>query len=124
MRIDNLPNNFTFLDFIELDKDDLDALPYDVYRWNCCCKDCNNGTTIRDYGFSPNYFLNRNSKKSKMTPQIYWFRVDVQRWFCGKHFEYLKRLGDQIMWDKFIDHDKEALGSLVKKVNQQIEKLG
>lgn len=125
MKIEELKDDFTYQDFKHLDKSELDILPYEIYRWDCCCKDCSNGTTVRDYGFAPHYFLNRNSKKSFQTPRIYWCNLDLQVWFCGKHFSYYKRFGFEVMWDKYIDHNKpKNVGGLVKKSNQNIEKIG
>lgn len=124
MKIEELSENPTIEEIKKLDKPSLDILPYEVYRWECCCKNCPNGTTVRDYGFAPHYFLNRNSKKASESPRTYWYKLDLNVWLCGKHLEYHKRLGADIMWEKYIDIEKPRLGLLVKKINQNIEQIG
>ena len=56
---------------LSLKKEELDSLPYDVLKWECCCKDCKRGTTVRDYGIAPNYILNRNGKTINKNPSKY-----------------------------------------------------
>ena len=124
MKIEELSENPTIEEIMKLDKSSLDILPYEVYRWECCCKNCPNGTTVRDYGFSPHYFLNRNSKSSEQNPQKYWNNTDVTFWFCSKHWQYLKRLGSEKMWKSYVDLNKPRLGNFLKKANQNIEQIG
>lgn len=123
MKIEDLKEDFSFWDFINLDKQELDVLPYSVFKWNCCCRDCENGTTVRDYGFEPHYFLNRNSKRSVLRTRDYWNNLSIRIWFCGKHNEYYKRLGWNTMIEKYVDLEKPKLGNFVKKVNQGNEKI-
>lgn len=105
-----------------LSKQELDLLPYDVLKWHCCCKGCKNSTTVRDYGVSPYYFLNRNSKEAQKHPLNYWNNLNVVYWFC-KHYQFLKRLGGEYMFEKYADKEKEKIGILVKKVNYGIEQI-
>lgn len=107
-----------------MSKAELDSLPYDVYKWNCCCKNCNGYTTVRDYGIAPTYFLNRNSKASQKNPKEYWQDLEVFSWFCSKHWKYFKRLGGYTMFEKYADSNKPKLGDFVKKVNTGIRKIG
>lgn len=111
-------------DIKKFSKAELDVLPYDIYKWNCCVKDCCNGTTVRDYGIYPFYFLNRNGKSCEKFPGRYWMDLSAVKWFCGKHWKYFQRLGAEKMFEKFCDYEKPALGKLVKKVNQGNEKIG
>ncbi|WP_027381859.1 hypothetical protein [Epilithonimonas caeni] len=123
MRIEDLPENFTPEEFMKLDKMELDNLPYDVLKWECCFKNCNRGTTIRDYGIGPFYFLNRNSKAAEKHPERYWNNLNHIVWFCGKHYPYFKRLGWQQIEHRYFER-KELSINPIKKVNQGNEKLG
>lgn len=124
MKLEDLPENFTSWDFIKLDKEVLDVLPYDIFKWKCCVRGCENGTTVRDYGISPFYFLNRNTKAALKNPRDYWKKiheVEVSSiWFCGKHWKFYERLGDEYTRKYF---DKNQI-EFVKKVNQSTEHLG
>lgn len=108
----------------KMTKAELDALPYVIHKWNCACKDCPNGTTVRDYGAGPLYFLNRNSKGAELHPQTYWVNLDTHIWYCGKHWKYFKRLGAVAMENRYIDWGKPRLGEKVKEVNFGIQKIG
>jgi hypothetical protein len=107
-------------------KAELDALPYDVYKWNCCCKDCKNATTVRDYGLETEgmYFLNRNGKAADKNPKSYWMNLFEIYWFCGKHWKYFQRLGQEAMFKKFVDYEKDKLAEKIKEVNTGIRKIG
>ncbi|OPC36170.1 hypothetical protein [Elizabethkingia miricola] len=122
MRIDDLPDDFGPEDFMKLSKSDLDILPYDVLKWECCFKDCKNGTTVRDYGIAPNYFLNRNSKAADKSPNKYWHNTSNIVWFCGKHYPYMKRLGMEYTFQRFCKY-KRPSPRIIKQVNQNIEKI-
>ncbi len=97
MNLENLPDDFTVQDFMRLDKESLDKVPYTIYKWVCQCSGCNNGTRVRDYGlteFNPRgiwAFLDRNSKYANKNPGEYWMGPN-NIWLCGKHFKLVKRL--------------------------------
>jgi hypothetical protein len=93
MRLDQLPDDFTPEQFMQLDKESLDKIPFDRKRWLCQCKGCSNGTHIRDYGLSPFYFLDRNSKRSFDKTADYWSNLNTTYWLCGKHAKWIKKLG-------------------------------
>lgn len=77
---------------MQLDKESLDAIPYQRRKWICQCKGCQHGTHVRDYGISPFFFLDRNSKAAKKNPKEYWYNLNVQFWICGKHWKMMGRL--------------------------------
>lgn len=108
-----------------MNKAELDSLPYDVYKWNCCVKGCNNGTTVRDYGVGPQYyFLNRNGKASEKNPKKYWQDLNDLSWFCSKHWKFFERLGPIYMFERMVDKEKPKIGDFVKKVNMGNHKIG
>lgn len=119
MKIENLPEEPTINDFKELEKQELDLIPYDVLFAKCCVVGCENGTTVRDYGFAPFFFLNRNSKSAMKHPEKYWLNFAEIVWFCGKHNEYYKRFGDAIFVRKTIEQTIPF--EIKKRVNQSIE---
>lgn len=120
MKIEELSDNPTPGEIMRLDKPDLDVLPYDVLKWTCCVDGCDRGTTVRDYGLTPYYFLNRNSKAAERKPETYWINAYRKVWFCGKHLEYLKRLGAEYVFKKWSISPGFPV-EIVKKVNQQNE---
>ncbi|KUJ56432.1 hypothetical protein [Chryseobacterium aquaticum] len=107
---------------LSLSKVELDSLPYDVLKWECCCKDCNRGTMVRDYGITPIYFLNRNSKAADKNPSKYWMDTSKIVWLCGKHYAIMKRCGFDYILKKYFEHNKHPF-EIIKKVNQGIEKI-
>ncbi|MDF2931234.1 MAG: hypothetical protein K0R36_565 [Chryseobacterium sp.] len=107
---------------LSLTKEELDSLPYDVLKWECCCKDCNRGTTVRDYAIAPYYILNRNGKAINKNPSKYWMDTSKIVWLCGKHFAIMKRCGFDYILSKYFDKATDPEG-VMKKVNQGIEKL-
>ncbi|RKT01089.1 hypothetical protein [Chryseobacterium defluvii] len=107
---------------LSLTKEQLDSLPYDVLKWECCCKNCNRGTTVRDYGLSPLFFLNRNSKRAHKNTPKYWMDTSSIIWLCGKHYAIMRRCGFDYILKKYFDHHKAPSG-IIKKVNQGIEKI-
>lgn len=127
MTIAELPDDFTPQQFMQLDKASLDALPYDLYKWNCCCKKCENGTTVRDYGIAPFYFLNRNSKNAESKTDRYWNNLNQFVWFCGKHWKLIRRLEKKYSYgtiaEKLINPSKPKIGLFVKQVNASMEQV-
>lgn len=107
---------------LSLTKEELDSLPYDVLRWKCCCKECDRGTTVRDYGIAPLYFLNRNGKLSEKNPSKYWMNTSKIVWLCGKHYAIMKRCGFDYILLKYFDKATGPEG-IVRLVNQGIEKI-
>lgn len=135
MKLQDLPQDFTPEQFMALDKESLDAVPYTLKKWFCQCKSCQNGTTVRDYGLERYYFLHRNSKAAAKNTHDYWMGMG-NIWLCGKHNKLFKRLEKsfdiQSIWGKLIDWDKQkiadtpegngtALGA-VEKIEQSTEK--
>lgn len=92
MKLEDLPDDFTPEDFMLLDRESLDQVPYTRRKWLCQCKGCINGTAVRDYGISPFFFLDRNSKQSRYAPYGYWNDLRKYIWLCGKHRKFIKRL--------------------------------
>lgn len=120
MRIEDLPEEPTIEDFKNLSKQELDRIPYDVLKAKCCFAGCKNGTTVRDYGFAPVFFLNRNSKAAAKCPKLYWMNFDLMVWYCGKHWQYLKRLGTEYVWQQY-NIEKNIPVEVIKRVNQDTE---
>lgn len=118
MKLKDLPDDFTREQFMLLDKESLDAVPFTRLRWLCQCKGCTNGTHVRDYGlvdFNPRgiwAFLDRNSKYAAKNPSDYWMGPN-NYWLCGKHNRLFKRLKGRFdfehIWKRFIDTDKIIL---------------
>lgn len=61
---------------------ELDVTKYETVWWLCCYKGCHNGTRVRDYGISPEYW-----KK-----QYGFFSVNDRFILCAHHFKFFKRL--------------------------------
>lgn len=93
MKLSQLPDDFTPEQFMQLDKESLDQIPYTVMHLNCHGKGCKNGTHVRDYGVSPYYFLHRNSRGAANNPGKYWLNLSRKMWLCAKHWKILDRLG-------------------------------
>ena len=123
MNLQDLNDDPSSEDIRQLDKESLDVLPYNILKWDCCFKGCDCGTTVRDYGLQPFYFLNRNSKEALRNPEKYWNDLSRIRWFCGKHWKYYQRLGPEYVFKKFCI-DKGFPIEVVKNVNQRNEKIG
>lgn len=92
MKLADLPDDFTPGQFMWLDRESLDAVPFERKRWVCECKGCQRGTTVRDYGMAPYYWLDRNSKSSKSQPWRYWNNLMNYHWLCSKHWAMFRRL--------------------------------
>lgn len=75
-----------------MSREELDNIPYELKKWKCHCKDCTNGTKVRDYGISPWYFIQRNSRHSQKHPLEYWKNITNIMWLCGKHRQLYLRL--------------------------------
>ena len=123
MKLHELPEDFIPDDFMKLDKSELDLMPYEIFKWECCFKGCTGGTTVRDYGIRPFFFLNRNSKRSEKSPELYWLNINERIWFCGKHYPYYKRLGWKYIENKYFEYKELSINPL-KNVNQNIQQLG
>jgi hypothetical protein len=131
MKLEELPDDFTPEQFMQLDKEALDSLPYTVLKWNCQCKKCSNGTTIRDYGIYPFYFLNRNSKYAARKPEEYWYKIiqGGNYWLCGKHWKFFQRLkkkyDEGFIYHKLCDYYKQRIDfkKIIRSVNQGVEKI-
>lgn len=111
MKLADLPHDFTDRQFMTLDKESLDQIPYTRLRWLCQCKGCKNGTHIRDYGLDGWYLLDRNSKHAAKNIHDYWMGRN-NYWLCGKHNQLFKKLEQRFDFDhirsKFIDVGKEV----------------
>jgi hypothetical protein len=92
MKLEDLAEDCTPQDFMLLERESLERVPYTLLKWGCQAKGCTGGTTVRDYGIAPFYFLNRNSKKSTVYPWLYWQNVGERFWLCGKHWKFYDRL--------------------------------
>lgn len=118
MKLDQLPDDFTRQQFMQLDKQSLDAVPYRRLRWLCQCKGCTNGTHVRDYGleeFNPRgiwAFLDRNSKNAAKNPHDYWMGPN-NYWLCGKHNRLYKKLQQRFdlehIWRRLFDMGKDVV---------------
>lgn len=112
MTLAELPDDFTHEQFKSLDKASLDKIPYDRLHWLCQCKNCENGTHVRNYGLGSWFFLDRNSQAAAKHPEKYWMGMG-NYWLCGKHNKIFKRLGKsfpfQQIWDRFIDKTKNPI---------------
>lgn len=97
MKLEQLPDDFTREQFMQLDKESLDRVEYVRRRWLCQVKNCTNGTHVRDYGLEPFnprgmwLFLDRNSKGAAQNPRNYWMGPN-NYWLCSKHNALFKRL--------------------------------
>ncbi len=109
MKLSELPDDFTDEQFMRLDKEGLDEVPYTRMRWLCQCKGCMNGTHVRDYGLEAHYFLDRNSKAAAQNPSNYWMGLG-NYWLCSKHNKLFKRLEKSFelehIFNKLIDWTK------------------
>lgn len=129
MKLCELPNDFTPKQFMKLDKASLDQVPYERMKWQCQCKGCTNGTHVRDYGISPFFFLDRNSKWIENNINKGWSNLNRTMWLCNKHKKFFEKLvklyGADHTYKRLIDF-KAPLHKLIKvaefKTTQQIEK--
>lgn len=92
MKLSEIPDDCTPEQFMQLDKESLDQIPYKRMRFVCQVKGCTNGTHVRDYGLEPWYFLDRNSKYAKLAPAELWYNLNVRFWLCGKHYKFYDKL--------------------------------
>lgn len=131
MKLKDLPDDFTREQFMQLDKESLDAVPYTRMRWLCQCKGCKNGTTVRDYGLGGGprglwAFLDRNSKNAEKNPSDYWMGPN-NYWLCGKHNKLFKRLEKRFdfehVWRRFIDEGKTVLAPLDSKQMSTVKQI-
>ncbi len=99
MKLSELPEDFTPEQFMQLDREALDQIPYERKKWICQVKGCCGGTHVRDYGLSPWFMLDRGSKKSIDHPQEYWRNLDYKIWLCCKHWKRFDKLFDRYGWD-------------------------
>lgn len=67
-----------------MSREELDNVAYDLKKWVCQCKGCINGTKVRDYGISPQYFW--PCKKGG------WINLNTNFFICGKHNHWIKKL--------------------------------
>lgn len=127
MKLEQLPFDFTREQFMTLDKESLDRIPYTKYRWLCQCKGCQNGTTVRDYGlteFNPLgmwIFLHRNSKNAERNPRDYWLGPN-NYWLCGKHWRFVHKLYaiypvDHV-WRRLFDMQKAVIVPITEKIKK------
>lgn len=128
MKLQDLPPDFTPNQFIQLDKESLDMVPYDTKKWCCQCKGCTNGTRVRDYGIAPFFFLDRNSKRAAAKTADYWCDLRRNYWLCNKHLKFFKRLSKIYGEKKTADKMLEIVAPVNKvvpmewfKVMQQVE---
>lgn len=116
--LDKLPEDFTHEQFMSLDRESLDKIDYQLFKWHCQCKGCNRGTLVRDYGISPFFMFHRNSISSHKRPEKYWRNLNLVYLLCGKHFKFFERLGKRFETDhielKMLDYDNTPLQKLVK----------
>lgn len=92
LTLETLPEDFKPYQLRLLTRESLDRIEWKKMRWECQCKGCKNGTFVRDYGTSPWFFLDRNSKTSQENPLKYWFNLQKNYWLCGKHNKFFSRL--------------------------------
>ena len=128
MKLSQLPDDFTPQQFMQLDKESLDQIPYDRYKWYCQCKGCSNGTHVRDYSSEPWYFIDRNGKGATNRPDKYWVDVSCHYWTCSKHNKFVRRMVKTYGWEatakKLLDFNKVTLDYVSSvSVTQQIETL-
>lgn len=96
MKLEELPDDFTVNQFLALDRDALDQIPYELKKWQCQIKGCTNGTTVRDYGLEERwYHLHRNSKYAKSHPVELWLNLESQFWMCSKHYKFFHKMVDR-----------------------------
>ncbi|RYZ49912.1 MAG: hypothetical protein EOP49_15165 [Sphingobacteriales bacterium] len=91
MTLDELPEDFTPDQFMQLDRASLDLVPYDTVRWQCKIKLCKRYTRMRDYGIAPWYYHPRMGWKN---PYRNWL-------MCSKHWKrFGKRAPEDIPWKR------------------------
>lgn len=73
-------------ELMNMTREELDRVPYEIKLWGCQCKNCKNASRVRDYGVSPFFFSPRKGKK--------WGWKDLRDWYyiCGRHWKFYKRL--------------------------------
>lgn len=107
MKLSELPDDFTPEQFMRIDREGLDQVPYELKKWRCQAKGCCNGTKVRDYGILPWVWAHRNSQYSYRVPQAYWVNVSTHFNMCAKHLKMFKRLVKQFdfrsVYDKLMD---------------------
>jgi hypothetical protein len=130
MRLEDLPDDFTPEQFMQLDREGLDQVPYEVKKWICQAKGCKNGTKVRDYGILPWIWLHRNSKYSHRVPHAYWCDTSNRFNMCGKHskmFRHLEKIyGFSASYDKLMQpfYGEKALEPIKEmEIIKQIENI-
>lgn len=89
-----------------MSREELDNVDYTLKKWICGCKNCNNGTRVRDYGISPEYYWPVKGKDE-------WVDLTRNYLMCGKHNKFMKKLeklyGREKVEEKMIDFSKMCL---------------
>lgn len=66
-------------DIRSLTKLELENVPFDKRRWQCCIKHCSCATTIKDYGISPFFWWRKK-----------WIDLSRNIYICAKHHNRYK----------------------------------
>lgn len=80
LTLEQLPDDFHPGEFMMLDRESLDRVPYDKRRVCCHIEGCERTMPVRDYGIDPFYYINRR-----------WHRLDLVLFFCAKHWKIEKQ---------------------------------
>ncbi len=61
-------------DIKTLSREELDKVPFEVMKWECCVEGCAHFTRIRDYGILPVIYWRRE-----------WVNLQQHIFFCQRH---------------------------------------
>lgn len=71
-----------FEELVALFPSELALVEHTVVKWQCCVKDCEGGSRIKDYGASPFFYWRKK-----------WIDLSNQVLYCSKHWKQFKNTG-------------------------------
>ena len=100
MKLEDLPDDFTPEQFMELDADSLNQIPFETGKWQCKIKFCKCFTRVRGYSINPFFYHKRGTKDLKTGLMVHWFDCRNRFFICQKHKKYWKKEYDEIPFKK------------------------
>lgn len=103
---------YDVVDIKSLPREELKVVPHDVVKWFCQCKGCSNGTSVWDFGISPQFFHPRKDTG--------WCNLTTQYWMCGKHHKIIKKL----LKNYTLEHIERRMLDSKKGIDEKIVRRG
>jgi hypothetical protein len=102
-----------------MSREELDNVEFTLKKWVCQCKGCTRGTTVRDYGISPEFYWPSRGRG--------WRNLNFSYFMCGKHYPFMKKMekiyGWQKVEEKMIDFSKMPIDKMIDMKFEKSNKL-